>query len=150
MQIWIDADACPKVIKEIIFRAAMRTQTQATLVSNHPLQAPLSPFIKKLQVAHGFDVADDEIIKNIAQGDLVITADIPLADAVITRGATVLNPRGDVYTEHNIKHQLSIRNLHAELRSGGLITGGPPKLSNRESQTFANALDRFLTKGTRL
>lgn len=144
MRIWVDADACPKVIKEILFRAAIRTKTQMILVANQPLYIPPSSFIKTIQVSSGFDVADDEIIQNIQLNDLVITADIPLADAVVHKGAIALNPRGNLYTKNNIKQILSFRNLSMELRSTGIITGGPPKLSKREIQAFANSLDKFL------
>lgn len=144
MQIWVDADACPKVIKEILFRAAVRTKTPIILVANQPIYVPASVFIKSIQVPAGFDVADNEIIRKIEPHDLVITADIPLADAVIDKGASALNPRGNLYTKNNIKQILSFRNLSMELRSTGLLTGGPPKLGNREIQAFANALDKFL------
>jgi uncharacterized protein YaiI (UPF0178 family) len=143
-RIWVDADACPKIIKDILFRAAIRTSTAMVLVANQPLSTPISPFIKKIQVSAGFDVADHYIIQHTQAGDLVITADIPLADAVIEKGATALNPRGEVYTEDNIKQQLSVRNLHAELRSGGLMSGGPGTLSKRDVQNFANGLEKFL------
>lgn len=144
MQIWVDADACPVVIKEILFRAANRTKTQVILVSNQPLYSPPSLYIKKIQVSHGFDVADKQIIKDIQSDDLVITADIPLADAVIEKGATALNPRGDLYTKANIKQKLSMRNFSEGLRSAGQMTGGPDKISKKEIQTFANCLDQFL------
>jgi len=144
MRIWVDADACPKVIKEILFRAAIRTKTQMTLVANQSLYIPLSTFIKTIQVTSGFDVADNEIIDNIQPDDLVITADIPLADAVVHKGAIALNPRGNLYTKNNIRQILSFRNLSMELRSAGAISGGPPKFSKREIQAFANSLDKFL------
>ncbi len=144
MQIWIDADACPKVIKEILFRAATRTKTLVMLVANQPLQIPKSPFIKKTQVSAGFDVADNHIVKNLHHGDLVVTADIPLADEVVTKGGIALNPRGELYTKENIKEQLAIRNLHAELRNTGTISGGPAALGKKEIQAFANRLDKFL------
>lgn len=144
MQIWVDADACPKVIKEILFRAAIRTKTQITLVANQLLNIPPSIFIKTMQVSSGFDVADHEIIRNVVPDDLVITADIPLADAVITKGAIALNPRGDLYTKNNIKQILSFRNLSMELRDIGIVRGGPPPLSSREIQAFANSLDKLL------
>ena len=144
MRIWIDADACPKVIKEILFRAAIRTKTELTLVANHALQSPPSPFIKKLQVASGFDMADNRIVEKMESGDLVITADIPLAAAVIDKGGTALNPRGERYTKSNIKERLSIRNFNADLRGAGMITGGPPPLNKRQIQVFANWLDQFL------
>lgn len=146
MQIWIDADACPKVIKEMCFRAADRARILVVLVANQPINIPLSPFIKTIQVSAGFDVADQKIIENVQSGDLVITADIPLADAVITKGAIALNPRGDFYTKNNIKQCLTLRNLSAELRDSGLISGGPAKLSKKEIHIFATHLDRILTK----
>jgi len=144
MQIWVDADACPKVIKEIVFRAAIRTKTLTILVANQGLVIPVSPFIKKMQVSAGFDVADAHIIEHLQNGDLVITADIPLANTAIDKGGIALNPRGMLYTQNNIKEQLAIRNLHTELRGSGIISGGPPKLSQRENQAFANSLDKFL------
>ena len=144
MHIWVDADACPKVIKDILFRAANRTQTMLILVSNHPLTSPPSPFITKQVVTSGFDVADNKIVEKLEAGDLVITADIPLADAVISKGGKALNPRGELYTESNIKQRLSIRNFSQELRSSGVNTGGPPKISKKEIQDFANALDKLL------
>lgn len=144
MQIWVDADACPKVIKEIVFRAAIRTQTPTVLVANQALTIPLSPFIKKMQVAAGIDMADSHIIEYLQRGDLVITADIPLANAAIEKGGTALNPRGMLYTKNNIKEQLAIRNLHAELRGSGIISGGPSKLTQKANQAFANSLDKFL------
>jgi hypothetical protein len=144
MQIWVDADACPKVIKEILFRAANRTRTMVILVSNQPLMAPPSPFITKQLVTAGFDVADNKIVQSLEIGDLVITADIPLADAVISKGGRALNPRGELYSENNIKQRLSVRNFSQGLRSSGVITGGPPKISKKEIQDFANALDKLL------
>ncbi len=150
MNIWVDADACPRVIKEILFRAAGRLEVRLTLVANKPLKTPPSPYIHTMQVSHGFDVADDEIIRLIETGDLVVTADIPLAAAVIERGGHALNPRGELYTEDTIHERLSMRNLMDELRSGGEIIGGPSSFSQRDRQAFANSLDRFLTKqGTR-
>lgn len=145
MHIWIDADACPKVIKEILFRAAFRTTTQVTLVSNQFIAAPLSPLIHKIQVSGGFDMADNKIIEIMQCGDLVITADIPLADAAVNKGGFALNPRGELYSKDNIKQRLSMRNLREELRSSGISIGGPAKLSPREIQNFANCLDKFLT-----
>ncbi len=145
MRIWVDADACPKLIKEILFRAAIRTKTELILVSNQALQAPPSPFIKKMQVSLGFDVADNHIVEKMASGDLVITADLPLAGAVIDKGGTALNPRGELYSKNNIKERLSIRNFNADLRGAGLITGGPPPLNKKQIQTFANWLDQFLS-----
>lgn len=146
MQIWIDGDACPKVIKDLLFRAAIRTQTIVTVVSNHPLSIPSSPYIKHWQVGFGFDVADQYIVDHMQSGDLVITADIPLADAVVTQGGVALNPRGEVYSSQNIKQHLAMRNLNESLRSCQMITGGPEKLSQKETQAFANSLDRFLTQ----
>ena len=144
MQIWVDADACPGVIKDILFRAANRTKTFITLVSNKPLASPPSLFIKKLVVPGGFDVADDKIVELMQPGDLVITADIPLANSVVEKGGAALNPRGELYSESNIKERLSMRDFSTGLRSSGVITGGPAKISKREIQLFANALDRFL------
>lgn len=144
MQIWVDADACPKVIKEILYRAAIRTQTLITLVANQPLYTPISPFIKKRQVASGFDVADQEIIDSVTPGDLVITADIPLADAVVEKDCTAIDPRGWLYTKNNIKERLSMRNFSAELRGAGMLMGGPSTLGKKETQAFANCLDKFL------
>lgn len=144
MHIWVDADACPKIIKEIVFRAAIRTQTVTILVANQPLQVPMSPFIQKIQVPSGFDVADTKIVESMEIGDLVITADIPLADSVVEKGGTALNPRGELYSKRNIKQKLSLRNFHAELRSSGLMIGGPAGLGKKDIQAFANALDKFL------
>ncbi len=145
MAIWVDADACPKVIKEILFRAAIRTKTDTIFVANQSLIVPASPFIKKVLVSAGFDVADNYIVKNITQKDLVITADIPLADAVVAKGAMALNPRGQLYSENNIKQRLSLRNFGEGLRNSGIITNGPDKLSKKDIQSFANRLDQFLT-----
>jgi|SRR5579862_280371 len=144
MKIWVDADACPKKIKEILFRAAIRTETKLILVSNHAISTPASPFISKIQVIAGFDVADNKIIQNLETGDLVITADIPLADAVINKNGMALNPRGEFYSKDNIKARLSLRNFSADLRSSGVQTGGPPALSKNEIQRFANALNSIL------
>lgn len=146
MHIWVDADACPKTIKEILFRAVNRTQTKMTLVSNQFLTIPASPYITRIQVGAGFDVADNKIVEILEAGDLVITADIPLADAAVTKGAKVLNPRGELYSEANIKSRLAVRNLMADLRDHGLIRGGPPTLSTKELTAFANQLDRILAK----
>ncbi len=146
MRIWVDADACPKLMKEILYRAAIRTKTQVILVANQPLQTPLSPLIKKVQVPAGFDVADNYIIQNIEQNELVVTADIPLADAAIAKGGVALNPRGQFYTKENIKQQLAIRDLNAELRNNGMLTGGPAQLSQRDIQAFANCLDKMLSR----
>lgn len=145
MQIWVDADACPKIIKNILFRAANRTQTTIILVSNQLLDTPYSPFISKIKVSQGFDVADNHIVKHMQSGDLVITADIPLADAAIDKGGTALNPRGELYSKSNIKQRLSIRDFSTNLRSNGVVTGGPNKISQKEIQAFANSLDQLLT-----
>lgn len=149
MRIWVDADACPKVIKEILFRAAIRTETALILVSNHALSAPPSPFITKMQVLAGFDVADDKIIEKIQPEDLVITGDIPLAAAAINKGANALNPRGELYTASNIKERLSIRNFSTDLRNSGTKTGGPAALSKKQIQQFANELDKALNLSSR-
>lgn len=146
MPIWVDADACPKVIKEILVRAAKRTQVMLFFVANQPLATPVSPYIKKIQVSLGFDVADNYIVKHLSPGDLVITADIPLADLVIDHGGFALNPRGVWYSKENIKQRLSIRDFSEGLRSSGVRTGGPNQLSKREIQAFANYLDTFLAK----
>lgn len=148
MSIWVDADACPKVIKEILFRAANRKKISMILVANQPIFVPSSPFIKTVKVSSGFDVADNYIVCNINHGDLVVTADIPLADAVIQKGCFALNPRGIFYSTSNIKQHLSTRNFNTELRSAGLVTGGPSILSKKDTQLFANALDRFLESHT--
>lgn len=149
MSIWVDADACPVVIKEILFRAAERTRTVVTLVANQPLSAPRSEFIRSLQVPRGFDVADNEIVLRMQPDDLVITADIPLAAAVIDKGGVALNPRGELYTPENVKQRLAMRNLMAELRDTGTITGGPSTLGSRDRMAFANSLDRWFARQTR-
>jgi len=146
MQIWIDADACPRPIKDILFRAAERRKLMLILVANQPLRTPVSTYIKTIQVAAGFDVADNHIAQAVHAGDLVITADIPLAAAVIEKGAHALNPRGELYTEGNIKARLSMRNFMDELRGSGVNTGGPAPLSQSDRQAFANQLDRFLAQ----
>lgn len=144
MHIWVDADACPKVIKEILFRAAERKQINLTLVANHPLRTPPSRYIKSLQVPAGFDVADNKIVQSLQPGDLVITADIPLAAEVIEKEGHALNPRGTFYSKENIQERLAKRNFMEELRSTGVQTGGPPTLNQADRQAFANQLDRFL------
>jgi uncharacterized protein YaiI (UPF0178 family) len=146
MRIWVDADACPNVIKEILFRAADRTQTNVILVANQPVRTPASRFVTSIQVPGGFDVADNEIVKRLQQDDLVITADIPLAAEVVEKGGHAINPRGERYTKDNIKQRLSMRNFMDELRSSGVDTGGPPSLNQSDRQAFANQLDRFLTQ----
>lgn len=144
MDIWVDADACPFVIKELLYRAAERTATLTTLVANQYLRIPKSRFIKFLIVGSGSDVADNEIVKRMKAEDLVITADIPLAAEVIAKGGLALNPRGELYTEENIGSRLSIRDFMDNLRSTGIDTGGPPPMGQRERQMFANNLDRLL------
>lgn len=147
MQIWVDADACPQVIKDILFRAAERTRTLTTLVSNMPLaRTPTSPFIRTIRVAKGFDVADQRIAAELAPGDLVVTADIPLAAEVIARGATALDPRGELYSEDNVNERLAVRNLMQELRSAGAVLGGPAPFRQSDRQLFANQLDRWLAR----
>lgn len=146
MQIWVDADACPNVIKEILFRAAERQKIEVILVANQALRIPRSAFIKTKQVSAGFDVADNYIAQAVNSGDLVITADIPLAAQVIDRQAHALNPRGEFYTPENMRERLRMRNLMEELRSSGAITGGPPALNQQDRQAFANQLDRFLAR----
>lgn len=144
--ILVDADACPKVIKDILFRAVARVKIPMILVANQPIAIPRSNLIKFVQVGSGLDVADKYIIDIAQPGDLVITADIPLADGAVHKGAIALNPRGELYDKNNIKEKLSIRNFMTEVRSTGEITGGPAPLNNRDNQKFANALDSFLTK----
>ena len=146
MEIWVDADACPVVIKEILFKAAQRAGVQLTLVANHTVCIPLSDHIKFLQVPSGFDVADNEIVKRLAAGDLVITADIPLAAEVIENGGYALNPRGELYSDDTIRDRLTMRDFMNTLRGSGLVTGGPPALNLKDRQSFANSLDKFLTK----
>jgi uncharacterized protein YaiI (UPF0178 family) len=148
MKIWIDADACPVVIKEILFKAAVRTQTLVTMVANQPISKPHSPFIKMLQVSSGFDVADDEIVKLTEKGDLVITSDIPLAAEVIEKGGHALSPRGELHTVDNIRARLNMRDFLDTMRSSGEHTGGPPPLNQADRQAFANQLDRFLVKSS--
>jgi uncharacterized protein YaiI (UPF0178 family) len=146
MQIWVDADACPGVIKDILFRAAERKHVQVTLVANQAMRVPASPYIRAIQVPSGFDVADKRIVELLAAGDLVITADIPLAAAAIDKNAHALNPRGELYTKDNIRERLSMRNFMDELRGSGVTTGGPAALNQRDRQAFANSLDSFLAK----
>ncbi len=146
MQIWVDADACPVVIKEILFRAAQRAQIMTTLVANKLLRVPASPFIRATQVPHGFDVADNKIAQEVQPGDLVITADIPLAAQVIERGGFALNPRGEFYSRDNIRERLTMRNLMEELRGSGVDISGPSSFSQGDRQAFAAQLDRFLAK----
>ncbi|RUR13526.1 YaiI/YqxD family protein [Legionella sp. km772] len=146
MHIWVDADACPKLIKEILFRAAMRTNTPLTLVANSYLSYPSSPLIKSVKVESGFDKADCYIVEHLHPKDLVITGDIPLAADAIAAGAFVINPRGEVYTANDIKQRLNLRDMNEQLRSSGMKVGGPPSLSVKEKTAFANALDKCLAK----
>lgn len=146
MKIWVDADACPVVIKQILFRAAERTGVLLTLVANRPVHVPSSPLINMLQVAAGFDVADNEIIKRLDAGDLVVTSDIPLAAEVIEKGGCALNPRGVLYTKDNIGASLNMRDFLDTMRASGIDTGGPPALSQSDRKTFADHLDRLLSK----
>lgn len=146
MQIWVDADACPNVIKEILYRAAKRLQIHLTLVANAPIQIPAFDCIESVQVRSGIDVADTYIVQTMTAGDLVITADIPLAANVIEQGGYALNPRGEFYDEKNIRERLSMRNFMETLRNSGVETGGPHALNYRDREAFANQLDRFLAK----
>lgn len=146
MKIWVDADACPVVIKEVVFRAAERTKVETTLVANHHMRIPKSPFIRFMQVPAGFDIADDEIVKQVEEGDLVITSDIPLASEVIDKKALALSPRGELYTASNIKARLNIRDFMDTMRASGVDTGGPAKISQHDRQQFANHLDSWLQK----
>jgi uncharacterized protein YaiI (UPF0178 family) len=148
MKIWVDADACPVVIKEILFRAAERTGVETTLVANQPVRVPTSRFIKTLQVPKGFDVADNEIVKRVDADDLVITADIPLAAEVIEKGALALNPRGELYTSEDIRSRLNMRDFLDTMRASGVDTGGPPALNQNDRKSFANHLDRILARST--
>ena len=145
-QIWVDADACPKVIKDILFRAAERARVALILVANTPLRTPPSPYIRSLQVPAGFDVADERIVTQVQAGDLVITADIPLAAAVLERGAHALSPRGEPFTPDNIRERLTMRDFMDQLRGSGVHTGGPAALNHGDRQAFANQLDRFLSR----
>ena len=146
MQIWVDADACPKAVKDILFRVAERTGITITLVANQYLQTPPSRYIKFLQVKSGYDVADNEIVKKLSIGDLVITADIPLAYDVIVKGGHAINPRGERYTQDTIKERLNMRDFMDTLRGSGIDTGGPSALNSRDIQGFANQLDKFLAQ----
>ena len=146
MQIWVDADACPVVIKEILFKAADRCKVAVTLVANQAISIPPSPFIKAVQVSSGFDVADDEIVKRLSAGDLVITSDIPLAAEAIEKGALALSPRGEMLTQSNIRSRLIMRDFLDTMRSSGIDTGGPAALNQNYRKKFADQLDRWLTK----
>lgn len=146
MKIYVDADACPTVIKDILYRAAERKQLELLLVANQPLRVPASKFIKTLTVTSGFDVADDEIVKRCAAGDLVITADIPLAAEVIEKGGQALSPRGELFTKNNIRGRLNVRDFMDTMRASGIQSGGPPPLNQRDRMEFANHLDRILAR----
>lgn len=145
MNIWVDADACPVVIKDILYRAAERTETQLTLVANQTITIPPSRYINFLRVASGFDVADNEIVNRLSIGDLVITSDIPLAADAIEKGAVVLSPRGELYSTDNIRARLSMRDFMETLRASGVDTGGPPALNQSDRLAFANHLDKLLS-----
>ncbi len=146
MKIWVDADACPVVIKDILFRAAERTKLELTLVANRSVRTPPSLYIKMLQVTAGFDVADNEIVQRLGAGDLVITGDIPLAAEVIEKGGNALSPRGELYSADSIKSRLGMRDFLDNLRASGIDTGGPPALSQGDRNAFANQLDKLLAK----
>ncbi len=146
MKIWVDADACPVAIKDILFKAARRTGVKLTLVANQTIRVPTSDYISFVQVPSGFDVADNEIVKRLTPGDLVITADIPLAAEVIDKGAHALNPRGELYSANNIKARLTMRDFMDTLRSSGIDTGGPPALKKSDRKSFADQLDKLLTR----
>jgi uncharacterized protein len=146
MNIWVDADACPAVVKDILYRAAERAQVILTLIANQPLRTPRSSFIRTLQVPRGFDVADSEIARRVEPGDLVVTADIPLAAQVIERGGNALDPRGELYSPDTIRERLTMRDFMDELRASGVQTGGPPPLAHGDRQRFANQLDRLLAQ----
>ncbi len=146
MKIWVDADACPNAIKEILFRAAKRTETSLVLVANANLTTPGSRFISTVRVEHGFDRADDYIVQHMAANDLIITADIPLAASVVANKGVALNPRGEIYTENNINQRLGLRDIRESIRSSGVNIGGPSTFSAKEKTSFANALDRLLAK----
>ncbi len=146
MQIWVDADACPVVIKEILFRAADRTQTLTTLIANHAMKTPPSKYVKFVNVASGFDVADDEIVKRCAAGDIIITGDIPLAAEAIEKGAVVISPRGELFTTENIRGRLNMRDFMDTMRSSGIEMSKTPALTKTDRQNFANQLDRLLAR----
>ena len=146
MRIWVDADGCPRVIQEILFRAAERERIEATFVANRDVRLPRSPWLRSMRVARGFDVADGRILDLVAAGDLVITADIPLAAAIVDRGAVALDPRGELYTADNVRERLALRDAMDQLRSAGVETGGPAALSMADRTTFANRLDALLAR----
>lgn len=144
MEIWVDADACPAVIKQILFKAAERTKTRVTFIANQYVKTPPSKLVRSIRVASGFDVADNEIVKRVNIGDLVITADIPLADEVLTKGGDALSPRGELFTKENIKSKLNMRDFMDTLRSSGVQTGGPTSIGQSDRKAFADHLDRWL------
>jgi uncharacterized protein YaiI (UPF0178 family) len=148
MKIWVDADACPNVVKDILYRAAERLRVPVTLVANQAVSTPPSPYISSIQVHRGFDMADNEIVGRLEAGDLVVTADIPLAAEAIARGGFALNPRGEFYSEANIRARLNMRDFMETLRASGVDTGGPAAFSQSDRKAFANALDRFLAKNS--
>jgi len=148
MKIWVDGDACPNVIKDILFRAAQRTGISLTLIANHIVKVPPSRHISFLRVASGFDVADNEIVKRLAPGDLVITGDIPLAAEIIENQGQALNPRGELYTLDNIKARLVMRDLMESLRSSGIESGGQAPLNHSDRKAFADQLDKIITRGS--
>lgn len=149
MQIWVDADACPSAVKELLFRAAVRTKTKVTLVANQQLRIPKSKYIACVPVQTGMDIADRRIVELMEPGDLVITADIPLAANVVANGGQALNPRGELYTEANVGERLAVRNMLDDLRADGQVTSGPSNFNSKDKQAFANQLDRWLTRATR-
>lgn len=146
MNIWVDADACPVVVREILYKAAQRTATPLILVANRAIRTPPSKFVRSLQVSAGFDVADEEIAKRVEHGDIVITSDIPLASSVIEKGAHALSPRGELYTPETIKERLNMRDFMDTLRASGVQTGGPPALTQADRKRFADQFDRLLTR----
>ena len=146
VSIWVDADACPKVIREILFRAAQRVEVRLTLVANHSLPVPASPLVRMQQVEQGFDVADNVIVQQVVENDLVITSDIPLAAEVIEKGAHVITSRGESYTRNNIRQRLNMRDFMETMRSSMVVGGGPPALGPKDKQAFGNALDSYLAK----
>ncbi|MBR9910767.1 MAG: YaiI/YqxD family protein [Gammaproteobacteria bacterium] len=146
MRIWVDADATPKPVKDILFRAAQRQQVTTTLVANQSLSLPNSPYLKSVQVAAGFDIADNYIVQQCQAGDLVITADIPLAAEVVAKGAVAIDPRGEKYSRENIRQRLAMRDFMEEMRSAGQVSGGPKAFNHQDRQAFANSLDRLLSK----
>lgn len=146
MQIWVDADACPRVIKDILYRAAERVKCNLILVANQGLATPKSPYIKTVRLQSGFDVVDNYIVQQVSASDLVVTADIPLAAEIMEKGATALNPRGEIYDPDTIKQKLTMRDFMDEMRGTGVMTGGPPPLSQTERREFANALEKLLPR----